>query len=214
MYLMGLMAMPYEKLIVDNSPREADMAGAYRDAGLNWLWVNPKGKDHYQFMCESQNKIREYFLEGDYTHLFFLESDVVCEPSLPDYFAAYKVPVIGAQYFIYKGEETIAMSQTMDTGYAFGHTRNLSLEESFMHISGDPVQAYSIGFGAVLIERGVLEIIKFRSVPDGMTQGVAHADSFFYNDCARNVVDVYLHTGITVKHYNQDWSKINFLNPN
>jgi protein gp37 len=113
-------------------------------------------------------------------------------------------------YFIGKNITTHAMIQDMvDNGNAHFTVRTLKSTNAIEKITGGLQQSYSIGFGCVLIEREILELIPFRWESDGSVINNqisdAHSDSFFYADCFKKGVPVFLDTSQTVRHYNSKW---------
>jgi hypothetical protein len=206
----------YDIFIADNSPNNANK-DLYEQLGIKYQWNDPKGKSSYHFIWESQNNIRNYFLDNpEYTHLCFWETDILADPGILEYLTAYKVPVVGIPYFIYKGSDTILMNQQLDIYFTGGETRNYSLEESFRFMNGRLKFAYSIGFGLVMIERYVVAHFPFRYTPDqyvrNSDKGPAHADSFWYADLFMSGMDVCLDTSRIAEHRNQDWMKIDVNN--
>ncbi len=197
--------------ISDNSPGNSNKS-LYKKHGINYSWVDPKGKTSVCYITESQNQIREYFLKGDYTHLFFLETDLFPHPSLLTLLYSLDLPVVSAPYFIYKGASTIQMNQEIKVVGKQAITRNYSLKESFNFTDGNVHQCYSTGFGCTLIKRVVIEALAFRYTGDNLTcnedGSASHSDSFFYSDLQRLKIPAFLYTGSVVRHYNSDWSKI------
>lgn len=174
---------------------------------MDYKWNNPYNKNTYEYICDSQNAIRDKFLKGEYTHLFFLETDLFPPKSILPLFESFDLPVVSAPYFIYKNRDTIAMNQEIRVFGEVAETRNYSLLESFNFTNGDLQQCYASGFGCTLIRRDVLEKVEFRIAGISNT-GEAHADSFFYSDLQMNQIPAFMYTGLTVRHYNQDWSKL------
>lgn len=206
----------YEIFIADNSPNNENK-DLYDQLGINYVWTNPKGKNSFQFIWESQNEIRNYFLDNkEFTHLCFIETDLLPPPYILEYLLAHQKSVVGLPYFIYKDNDSILMNQELDPFWTGGETRNFTLEESFMQMKGDLKMAFSIGFGCVMIERWVVATFPFRFTNDKNVQndasGPSHADSFFYADLFMAGLEVYLDTAMPIDHYNQDWMKINIDN--
>lgn len=197
--------------IADNSINNEN-AVLYQKHNIKYAWNNPLGKSSFQFICESQNQIRDYFLENNYTHLFFIETDLLPPKQLLPLFECINVPVVSAPYFIQKGSHTSPMNQEIRGFGEHALTRNYSLFESFSFQNGDFHRCFSTGFGCSLIKREVIEQIEFRYIADSLVQehvyGGSHPDSYFYADLYRLGIPVYLYTGIVVRHYNQDWNKV------
>lgn len=197
--------------IADNSPLDANK-DLYESLKVPYEWINPHGKSSEQFICESQNKIREKVLKEGYTHLFFLETDLFPPTQILPLFLAMDVPVVSAPYFIYKNSFTTPMNQEIRIFDGEAITRNYTLGESFSFMDGGLKKCYATGFGCTLVKRQVLQQVDFRYTQDQYVQdnhiGPSHADSYFYADLQKVRIQAYLYTGITVRHYNSDWNKI------
>lgn len=205
--------------ISDNSLNDENKS-LYEKHNIPYVWTNPLGKASFEYICESQNKIRDYFLGNNYTHLFFLETDLFPSKSILPLFECFDVPVVSSPYFIYKGAHTAPMNQEIRGFGDEALTRNYSLSESFQFHDGELKRCFSTGFGCTLIKREVLEGrkhssfegVKFRWIGDSLVvedpSGGSHADSYFYADLQRLKIPSYLYMGTLVRHYNQDWSKI------
>lgn len=206
-YVSSVEAMGYDFVIADNTPSQGNK-NQYLVRNIESLWSDPKGKSSYQIITDSQNQIRDYFLERDYTHLMFIESDLIAPVYTVEKLLAHQKPVVGFPYLIYSGSHTIAMIQEMSENLAsIGKFTNLSLMDSFLAMDGGLKKVRAMGFGCVLIEREIIEAIPFRCNQDDLVKGEAYADSFFYSDLARAGVPCYLDTSITITHLNQDWEK-------
>ncbi len=208
--LIKNLSYPNYDIIADNSPDNCNKE-LYEGYGVKHIWNNPKGKDSTMFLWESQNNIRNHFLDGDYRFLLFIETDLLPPRDIIERLLEHKKPVVGCPYFIYKGEDAMLMNQHIDLTYNPGTTRNFTSEESFAKFDGTLKQAYSVGFGCTIIKRSVVAQIPFRvagviqddSVRDNHIK--SHADSWFYGDCFHNNIPVFLDTSLVIPHYNQDW---------
>lgn len=204
----------YDIFIVDNSPENKNK-DLYEELGIDYKWVNPAGRSSHVFIWESQNEIRNRFLDGDYTHLFFLETDLLPQPWILDYLVSLNVEVAGCPYFIYKGNGTILMSQEVETLFTGGHTRNLEFEESFYKMDGKIQKGFAIGFGCLLMSRNIVARYPFRYQEDYLVRNdevsPAHADSFWFGDLYLNGETVYFDTSMVIPHMNQDWLTIQEL---
>ncbi len=210
-WLVNARSFGCDIFIADNSPGDANKK-LYKKLGVKYSWVNPDKKASVNYITESQNQIRDYFLKNDYTHLFFLETDLFPHSSVLQILSSLNLPIVSAPYFIHKGSHAMQMSQDIRLVYRQCLTRNPSLKEQFMSIDGSVKQCYSTGFGCTLIKRSVVERFPFRytgaNLTDNQKGGPSHSDSFFYSDLYLKGVPAYLYTGVAVKHYNSDWGKI------
>jgi hypothetical protein len=198
--------MKHEYLIVDNSPTYN-----YELKGTNHIWLRG-GVNVRQNIADSQNKIREHFLKGDYTHLAFLESDLLPPTNVFDRLALHNLDVVGHPYFLFEGSNREYMiTEPLLIGSRV-NAINTSIEKGFHYASGNLRRVISVGFGCVLIKRHVIEKIKFHinessRMIDTNKKSPSSSDSFFYGDCLLNGIEVYADTSKTIKHYNKDWSK-------
>lgn len=199
--------------IADNSPNDCNKE-LYKKHKVDYIWTNPAGRSSYDFICSSQMKIRQRVLQGGYTHLFFLETDVFPPRTILPLLECIDAPVVSVPYFIYKGKDTIQMNQEIRIFGKLGISRNYSLFEAFRFIDGNVHQSFSTGFGCSLIKADVLDAAPFRWIGDKFVvndeSGASHPDSFFYCDLQRLKIPSYMYTGYTINHYNSDWSKIKF----
>ena len=208
--LKNLSFKNYEIYIVDNSP--APRFELWDSLNIPSAWIDPRNKSSFQFIWESQNQIRNYFLDGDYTHLVMIETDLLPPAGIIEHMLAFDKDVVAMPYFIYKGEESILMDQEIADFWTGGETRNYTMEESFRRFDGKLQQGFSMGFGCVMFKRGVIAGLPFRYISDEMVRnsadGGAHPDSFWYADAYMNSLKVYRDTSMLINHYNQDWNTI------
>lgn len=194
----------YDLLIVDNS-RDKTYHEKLKKMGINTLWVNPEGKSCKDYVCESQNMLRDYFLEHDYDYYFSLEVDVFPPRNIIEKLLCAKKQVISATYFwdFGKNSKPLIIYFKQDENEVY---RNYYADMStgLEVVNGEVIQVYAAGIGCMLIERSVLEKIKFRIDP----KIDAHSDTPFYMDLYKNKIANYMDTSIVCKHYNSDW----FLN--
>lgn len=212
-WLLNARSFNCDIFIADNSPSNKNRK-LYAKHKIDYVWINPYKKTTHEFICESQNAIRNKFLAGNYTHLLFLETDLFPPRSILPLFECFNLPVVSASYFLYSHKNTMLMNQEiklfdspLDGGGKDAITRNYSLSESFSHFDGNLKRCYASGFGCTMIRRDVLEKLKFRISGISIT-GEAHSDSFFYADLQMNNIPAYMYMGVIVRHYNQDWSKL------
>jgi hypothetical protein len=197
-------------LIADNTPKNKNKK-IYKKYKINYVWINPHNKTSFEYICESQNKIRQIMLANGYTHLFFLETDLFPPLSVLPLMECLDKPVVTVPYFIYKGYSTMLMNQEVRIFNQDAIIRNYTLSESFSYFNGDTLQCLSSGFGCSLIKREVLVRVKFRCTPDAWVTDApglqSFADSYFYTDLQRSKIPAFMYTGYVVRHYNSDWSK-------
>jgi hypothetical protein len=191
----------YDLLIVNNS-RDKTYHEKLKKMGINTLWVNPEGKSCKDYVCESQNMLRDYFLEHDYDYYFSLEVDIFPPRNVIEKLLCAKKQLISAPYFYDFGKKSkpllYCFSQDKNKIY---HNYQVDLLQSLEVCNGDVVQVYAAGIGCMLIERAVMEKIKFRIDP----KIDAFSDTPFYIDLYNNKIFNYIDTSMICKHYNSDW---------
>lgn len=153
-------------------------------------------------MCISHNDVRNAVLSNDYSHVFWNETDVMAPHDTIENLMFHQKRVIGALYYRDEGKDRKLMVQK-HIKIAPKNLLSVNLEpgEDAYFIDGSVKKCSAVGLGAVLIERNVLEIIKFRT-----EKGVhKHPDSYFDEDCFRNKIDIWADTSIICKHHNKVW---------
>lgn len=154
-----------------------------------------------QALADSQNVIRLYAIENDYTHVLFLEQDIFPEPTMLNELLFHDVAVVGFPYFKNLSEnktDFIVWSdvQTMLDGKK--EAEIVPIDFVFSKINGTLQQVFSIGLGCVLIDVNVFKnyAIEFRideSIPP-------FSDTFFAQDLYMKKISFFADTSKTVKH--------------
>lgn len=104
--------------------------------------------------------------------------------------------------WITKDDKFITKEGVESTSKVF--VRQLNRKEMDLFIDGTIKQVTGCGLGCTLIERQVLEHFKFRI----NIKYNFHDDTLFYADLFNARVPVFLHTGLNIRHDNQDWADI------
>jgi hypothetical protein len=196
----------YDIVICDNS-LDTSYAPKLRRMGVKTLYVSPRGKTPRQYIAESQNMLREVFLEGRYDYFFSLEVDIFPPRNIIEKLLSCGKPIVSAPYFYdfgIKSKPLVHYFVQKPDGGITTHCANLS--EAIDWLDGTVKPIYQSGVGCTLIERSILEKIPFRweSGNNGFS------DSFLYYDLTYKLkINNWLDTSILCRHYNSDW----FLNP-
>ena len=86
-----------------------------RSLGIKTVHDEKQEKTPIEYICESHNAIRDYFLKKDFDYLFHLESDVMVESqtlrTLLFHSIEKNLPVVSASYFKYNTMDTTLLSQ-------------------------------------------------------------------------------------------------------
>lgn len=186
--------------VSDNSETK-DFSKYMESEGVSVNYMKPRGKSEVERIADSHNDIRTFALANQFDWLLHLESDIFPPAHIIEHLLAAHKSVIGALYHISHGYGSYLMVQEVEenTSEFFRNTGNPG--KSVLDIlDGGIHQVYHVGLGCVLIHRGVLERIKFRSERDVD----AHPDSFFAADCynGRPRIDIFADTSIICRHRN------------
>lgn len=214
-WLENVMSFKYpdfDILLCDNTP---DMGE--NTAYLNNAFVSMYGKSKrflaihskiaginsvIERMAISHNECRDTVLKGEYKYLLHLETDVFPEPDIIERLMMHRKQVIGALYYRDQGRyRKLCIQKHIYRTPRNIYSRNLDPGEDVYFIDGSLKRVASIGLGAVLIERFVLQKIPFRFIAGHDS----HPDSFFSEDCFRNKIDIFADTACIARHDNQAW---------
>ena len=161
---------------------------------------NSKGnKDSRINMLESLKYLAFKFLEGNYTHFFLVEADLLPKQEIINELIKHDKDVVSAVYPICKRKSIFNITQNfyLANNKTFS---NLFVNPGFLDgtLKKVPLGA---GLGCILIKRKVLESIRFRS-------GQWHPDIYFWQDLKAYGFQGYIDTSIIVKHYPNGASSI------
>ncbi len=172
---------------------------------LNFKAIHYSDKKHntiIERMCISHNLARELTINGGYSHLLHLESDVICPSDTLQNLYIHNKKVVGALYYRDSGKSRRLMAQRrINRSSRNVITENFFPNEDAFFVDGTLKPIAHIGLGCVLINVEVLKNIKFRYI-DGVDM---HPDSYFAEDCFRNNIKIFVDTNIICEHNNEDW---------
>lgn len=202
-YVTNLTYKNYDILLVDNS-HDITYFENLKQLGVNVMHVCPEGKTSREYVTESQNLIRDYFLKNDYDYLFSLEVDIFPPRNIIEKLLLANKDIVGAPYFYNFGPESMILLQyfikKQNGTYA---TYNPDLLDSMIFFDGTVKQCYENGIGCTLIKRRIIEQIPFRWEKGNP----GFSDTHFYKDLFDNHITNYIDTSVICRHYNNDWSK-------
>ena len=217
--LRGLQIQGHDVLIIDNSqrvqPRKGFNTYNYRlwDKIFNECTIEnikrPEDKKLNALVfisLDCMNILRENFLEGNYTHLFILESDVFIEKDTVQNLLDMDCDVANYTYLMNLkrfNDLTLCVQSTNDNISLMINPKdsraliNTGVKEFGKDMLGGRMLTHS-GYGCTLVRREVLEKIKFRvgKTQDGI---LSFPDGAFHTDVLSN--------GFTDK-LNTDWLPI------
>ena len=149
----------------------------------------------YEDVFQSRKKIVEYFLKKDYTHLFWVDSDIILQKDTLSTFLNSKKEIVSGVYlslFNYNGLKLIH-----PVAYKLTHDKNLRLPLQLPEVKKNSIiEVHSVGFGCCLIKREVLEKINLRRIP----KTTSTEDVLFCHDSRKKGYKTFLNTSILCKH--------------
>ena len=204
--LNGINYPNYKHVFIDNSHDEK-YSEKLKKLGYDVIHVN-RADNTREAIAISQNMARKIALEGNYNYLMSLESDIIPPKDVVQRLIRHGKDVITGLYHIgdkSKGQRVpcITLKKWNEQLGAYG-TRLLAADEWEDYISNGLKQVEAGGFGCCLIHKSVFSKIKFYYFKE--LKG--HSDIFFFNDCFRRKIPVFVDTDIICEHDNQPWEGI------
>lgn len=214
--LRGFNYPDYDILLCDNSEDKNYIKTIWKE-GFNCLRVEPKGNP-IEFVCESQNKLRQGFLQGGWDYMFMLETDVFVHPDTIAHMVAiaeaHKADVVSGLYNVFHGDKRTLCLQSTTFLHAAKSHKMLSPDSSFAVLDGqikditemrigNDTCVYSAGTGINLIRREVMETIEFRVEPK--QNKTAFSDTYFGLDLLRHGFSQIVDQSIIAEHRTKSW---------
>ncbi len=192
-------------LFVDNSPGQEYYQHLQKKLGAAGLpgkvmvaYDSPHLKNRIDRIISGRNAVRDVFLKNGYTHLFFLDTDVIIPPNALTMLLNHGKPLIAGAYLsrlqMPDGKTGVFPVACVphDTP---GRVRQLKIEDVWQPRL---LELAITGLGCVLIQRGVLEKISFRNITDSTTGG---EDTAFYRDARTAGFPLFMDTSVKCDHY-------------
>jgi len=193
-------------LLVDNSKTD-DFFKKLKDSGTNIVKA-PYFEDVRERIAHSRNILREKALEENYDYFFSLEQDIIPPVDIIDRLLGHNKKIISAYY----GKPADLRVQDKETEEIKDITIELSivwLQEGDKIRRANPsevldkgiVSVGGFGVGCLMINREVLEKIKFR-----FEKGkAAFDDMLFCLDAKKLGYELFLDSNIRVEHLHKPW---------
>jgi hypothetical protein len=189
-------------LLVDNSQNESWHRKIANKHDVKIIHIRPLFMNSRQFICESRNIARNYFLDGKYDFFMSLECDVFPPQNFITQLLARRKHICSIPYFIGAGHDSHPMIQSVDPTRTMPRTtRDLTTEELFM-ISPRVIPVFNAGLGCTLISRKIIERFPFR----WDKEIDFHDDSFLGDDLYSAGITWWCDTSIICKHENIPWN--------
>lgn len=189
----------YDILIVDNSEGD-EYFNRIKSLGVpveKSKW-NEQSKIR---LTNAQNLMRKRFLEGDYSHMFSLEQDLIPPKDIIEQLLAHDKDVVGGWYYITSIPRPCVSQEWTLIDMKFCQKPPLLINMATERL----MKCFSASFGVSLIKRKVIEEIKFK-VYTGFSH---HSDTWFYFDCEKKGFEVWIDTDLLIPHFQDyQWGKI------
>ena len=171
----------YELVFCDNSDTD-EFAEKLKEFGT--VLRSPSNKNIHEALELAYNKLRDYFLAGDYTHMWIVEADQVVQPDALERLLKEDKDVIGCPYPLNQNNDIVCVHDPVTENIY--KVSDIKLK---VHKEGPVFQVWGCGHGAVLAKRHVLEKIPFRI--DEKNKLAASPDTFWYQDIKKAGIKVY-----------------------
>lgn len=189
---------------VDNSENRDWHVDNVIAKGFDCDYVNPKGRTNQQYICISQNAIRQKAIEENFDFLLFIECDIFPKKNIIEEMISYDEKVVACNYFIGQRENSHLLKTEIEkTTFGNYTNRNINDAEGFLDYVGNKKRSSMFGFGCCLIRRDVFT--KFRFHVNSYDR--SHADTPFYFDLWEAGIEPICHPEI-VRHMNSSWKKV------
>ncbi|MEK6882249.1 MAG: hypothetical protein AABY22_21705, partial [Nanoarchaeota archaeon] len=182
-------------VIIDTSKNEQyqEKLRTYGFPVLHQQWYN-RAADRIE---KGRNKLRDIFLQGNYTHLLMLDSDILLPKGLILKYLAWDKDCVTGSY-------QIAQKINQPTTCIFADTKKLYTLLS-IGLTEEPVKVWASGLGCMLIKRKVLQKIKFRNL---ITAQGTLEDMLFCKDIRSNKFELWADMSKLLPHFNVGWGDI------
>lgn len=176
---------------------------------IRYQYFNPKCLTFREMIRDCHNIIRDVVLKEGYNFAYFLESDHFTAPNTIEHLLSFKKLVVGLPYFIGTGFASMYICSQTEICGNIALEIALTSDLAFLYSNGELKKNHQVGLGNVLIHRSVLEKIKFRIETEGAYNLETYFDDqFFYTDCKRLGIPVYVDTANMSYHWNTHWNNL------
>lgn len=210
-------------IIVDNSPTPEYAEELKKRLAHTPIQVYhvERGKTTREALARAQNFGRRLAIDGGYDYMLSLESDIFCPKDVIQKLMRWAKPVVTGMYMIGDKERDLFLPCVTLLRYvpALGMlgTRLLGVKgtkeeqnqtmdwEEIEEFMKEPLQQVAAGgMGVCLMDIEVLKRIPFMF--ELALEG--HSDIYWFNDCYRAKIPVYVDTTVQCDHDFSDWGKI------
>lgn len=161
-------------------------------------------KHHFlEMLAHVRERIRDYFIEGDYTHLFFIDVDTTVYPEYPKQLIDYDKDRVGPVVAVFY--RPIDVPCVLHTGYVtmgfgidyYSWSEIILAKERLIKVHGNAL-------GCTMIKRRVMEDCHFRSHPSF----IYGEDLWFNTEMNDKGFECWCDTDYKAFHDNTPWTKV------
>lgn len=193
----------YEIYLVDNS-HDADYHKTMWDHGIACGYCPPGNKRAPEYIADSQNMLRDHFLQGDYDHYFSVECDNFPPLNIIELMLSFKLDNLNVPYFLKQGEDTTLGVQRSIINYqGFCANKVMAPHDGIRAFDGRVKHYYAPSMGCSLFSSRLMQRVRFRI---DNSNPFAFSDSFFHMDSNRVGIKPYVHMGIICEHRRWTWN--------
>lgn len=190
----------FELVLCDNSADygyRKELAEKYPDIKI--LYQKPTG-DVAGDICNSQNRLRNYFLQNIGDYAFMLECDNF--PTVRDIIEkllSAKTDAVAVLYPILQGAERHLMLDSVIQEAGLTQMKRVKEGLIIPKMNGNNFTGYGAGLGCALFKRSVIAQIPFR-INESFQ---AYSDTYFYQDLYDNFIDLNIDGSMLCEHRNE-----------
>ncbi len=201
-HITGFTYPAYDIFLVDNSPDPAFHQEVWR-RGFQCGYYPPQGKRAPDFIADSQNMLRQYFLENDYDYFFSLECDNFPPHNIIELMLSYRADNINIPYFLKQGPATALGVQLSVINYqGWCANKVMAPYEGIGAFDGRVKRYFAPSIGCSLFSKKLMQQLKFRTC---RSNPMAFSDSFWHLDSNRIGIKPLVHMGVLCEHRRFTW---------
>lgn len=124
------------------------------------VFVTKMPAQKFDVLAQNRNRVREYFLKGTWTHMLFLDSDMLFPPNIAEALLANNAPFVSGVYLMFFEGET--GTQVLPVMFLW-QKEKLVRPALIQALIPRTFEAAIVGFGCALIARELIEKISFKT---------------------------------------------------
>lgn len=179
-----------------------------KNAKFGAYYVKSGHKNVNARIADSSNAMLQYAITKGFDYIFSLETDVICPPNAIEELMYHEKNVIGALYDRDEGRyRKLTIQKNIKVAPRFIRSMNLTdlgenKDEEITFVDGEVKKVSSVGLGCVLIKIKPVFVDKKINFRFDYSRSNFSPDSLFSEDCFRNNISIFAHTGVICQHFN------------